>query len=230
MKKRKLLIIPDVHGRKFWEKPVEEYLPKVDKVIFLGDYVDPYPREGISGEESIEVLKKILELKKNNLEKVILLKGNHDYQYINDKAGRSDRYDYNNSGILKKLFGDNLDLFQFLYKDGKYLFSHAGVMKEWTEKYLNCSDINELLQDESKISNLWVVPIIRGGEEWFGSCIWNDVRNFENEFHGTFQIFGHTQLIQAYFGPNSGIEENFACLDCRKCFILDTEEQEFREI
>lgn len=33
-----ILIIPDVHGRTFWKYAIDKY----DKVIFLGDYLDPY--------------------------------------------------------------------------------------------------------------------------------------------------------------------------------------------
>ena len=43
-----IIIIPDVHGRKFWREAVEKY-PDAD-TIFLGDYLDPYPAEGISPE------------------------------------------------------------------------------------------------------------------------------------------------------------------------------------
>ena len=39
----KYLIIPDIHCRKFWRESINE--DKVDKVIFLGDYLDPYPDE-----------------------------------------------------------------------------------------------------------------------------------------------------------------------------------------
>lgn len=66
----------DIHGRKFWKKPCENIEP-YDKVIFLGDYLDPYGFEGISIEECIPNFKEILELKKNNMDKVVLLLGNH---------------------------------------------------------------------------------------------------------------------------------------------------------
>ena len=36
-----LLIIPDIHGRSFWKKAVEENIDRVSKVIFIGDYLDP---------------------------------------------------------------------------------------------------------------------------------------------------------------------------------------------
>ena len=46
-----ILIIPDVHGRLFWKKAVET--GDYEKVVFLGDYVDPYELEGITDEEAL---------------------------------------------------------------------------------------------------------------------------------------------------------------------------------
>ena len=42
----KTLIIGDIHGRRFWKRPVEKYINKVDKIVFLGDYFDAYQDEG----------------------------------------------------------------------------------------------------------------------------------------------------------------------------------------
>lgn len=226
----KTLIVPDVHGRSFWEEPVEKELENIDKVIFLGDYLDPYPQEGITPEEAIEEFEKILNLKKNYPDKITLLLGNHDYHYCNHDITPCSRYDHYNSHEIEEIFRSNLDLFQLFYKEEKYLFSHAGIMKSWMEKYCNCSSIDELLKNESKAySSLWVIPRIRGGIEWFGSCLWNDVRDFKNEIPGTFQIFGHTQLKKEFIGPIPGAVEEFACLDCRKCFILDVLEETIKE-
>ena len=36
-----MIIIPDVHGRKFWRNAVKGF--ETEKIVFLGDYVDPYP-------------------------------------------------------------------------------------------------------------------------------------------------------------------------------------------
>ena len=41
MMTKKVLVVPDVHGRLFWKEPVERYLEEVDRVVFLGDYLDP---------------------------------------------------------------------------------------------------------------------------------------------------------------------------------------------
>ena len=48
----KYLIVPDVHGRDFWREPVYKTLQETDtKIIFLGDYVDPYYGEFYDGDE-----------------------------------------------------------------------------------------------------------------------------------------------------------------------------------
>ena len=41
----KVLVLPDVHGRKFWRKAIADNIGNVDKVIFLGDYLDHYENE-----------------------------------------------------------------------------------------------------------------------------------------------------------------------------------------
>ena len=48
----KILIVPDIHGRKFWHE-AEELINEVDKVVFLGDYLDPYGYEGITFEDAV---------------------------------------------------------------------------------------------------------------------------------------------------------------------------------
>ena len=46
-----ILIIPDVHGREFW-KEAKDY---PGKIVFLGDYLDPYTYyEGITTEQALE--------------------------------------------------------------------------------------------------------------------------------------------------------------------------------
>ena len=43
---KRILVTPDIHGEIFWKEPVLKYIEQVDKIIFLGDYLDPYPEEG----------------------------------------------------------------------------------------------------------------------------------------------------------------------------------------
>ena len=46
----KLTIIPDVHGRPFWRDAVKDVAET--PVVFLGDYLDPYPQDMVTWEES----------------------------------------------------------------------------------------------------------------------------------------------------------------------------------
>ena len=54
----KILIVPDVHGRKFWHKAIE-MIDEVDQVVFLGDYLDPYSHEGIPS-NSVKASSKVI--------------------------------------------------------------------------------------------------------------------------------------------------------------------------
>ena len=73
----KILINGDINGRQFWKDACLNHKDEFEKIVFLGDFVSPYPDEGITNEAAIEVLKEIVNFKKENGDKVILLLGNH---------------------------------------------------------------------------------------------------------------------------------------------------------
>jgi len=139
----KIRIIPDVHGTHHWEdakNKVNEY----DKIIFQGDYVDPYDR--YSTEELLSNFESIIEFKKNYPNKVVLLLGNHDLnQYILDEPmSRKNPFILSE---MKRLIIDNIDLFQICIQVGDYIVSHAGISKTWMKnvKAKSIDDINKLL-------------------------------------------------------------------------------------
>ena len=212
----KILINPDIHGRVFWKYSIE-HKDEFDKIIFLGDYLDAYSPDLLLKEE--DNFKEIIQFKKDNLDKVILLLGNHDCSYINSKILPSSRYNPFKAGIYHKLFNDNLDLFQLIYIYDKYLFSHAGVYEEWLKMCdLNLDDL--INYDLDKLASyLNILDYYRGGYGNVGSCIWADIRDSETEklLKGYYHIFGHTQLK---FKVSTS---EFSCLDCRVPFSLDSE-------
>ena len=59
----KLTIIPDVLGRPFWRDAVKDVADT--PVIFLGDYLDPYPQDMVTWEDALQGLHDIIELKKS---------------------------------------------------------------------------------------------------------------------------------------------------------------------
>ena len=104
----KVLIVSDIHCRKFWRETLSNNVDNVDKVIFLGDYLDPYPEEIImspelmecndfyDSENNLKMLEDIVSLKKNEPNKYILLTGNHTDSYIWSKFHAASRTDYKN--------------------------------------------------------------------------------------------------------------------------------------
>lgn len=223
----KVLIIPDVHGRKFWIDSFNKN--NYDKVIFLGDYLDHYYNES-TDEQDLEVFKQIINIKKSNPDNVILLIGNHDCPYIwkeyGDALGKYwCRHDYEHHDEINKLFTDNLDIFQIAWecKNEKYdkvLFTHAGVTDYFKQICgITADDINNFfLKEKTKnipnIVGLATVSFYRGGNSISGSPVWADVH--EPKSSEVFQIFGHTYSYEPL------ITDNFAMLDTGKsCFILD---------
>ena len=212
----KILINPDIHGRVFWKYSIE-HKDEFDKIIFLGDYLDAYSPDLLVNEK--DNFKEIIQFKKDNLDKVILLLGNHECHYINSKILHSSRYNPFKANIYHKLFNDNLDLFQLVYIYNKYLFSHAGVYEEWL-KMCDLNLDNLINYDLDKLaSHLNVLDYYRGGYGNVGSCIWADIQDSETEklLKGYYHIFGHTQLK---FKVSTS---EFSCLDCRVPFSLDSE-------
>lgn len=226
----KLIINGDIHGQSFWKNGLKYFNENPDsKMIFLGDYLDPYTRyEGITAEEAYENFLEILEFAKANPLRVILLRGNHDE--INfDERRECCRHDYYNMNRNRKLFQENIDLFTFAYKQDNYLFTHAGICNGWL-KYNNL-DLNEdTIVDylNSNPKTLWQVGWSRGGRygTW-GSplwCCWEGDWSYddcENPFNLT-QCFAHTR-VGKYNHPESRKDKNIYMFDVQNSFLLDTE-------
>lgn len=102
-----IIIIPDVHGRDFWRLTVAQY-EEEDTLIFLDDYLDPYENEWIYCSDAFKGLLDIIELKRTNPEKVVLLLGNHDLHYLFSNLLGS-RYNKYQSNKIWKAFEDNMD-------------------------------------------------------------------------------------------------------------------------
>lgn len=222
------LVVPDVHGRVFW-KDAKKAITNVDKVIFLGDYLDPYRHEGITFEDAVMEFEDILAFKEDYPDKVILLLGNHDMHYLITEFMNCSRLNVWRRVEIHDMFMSNIDKFQLIYETENYLFSHSGLYKEWMDKYqLSLDDLKDY---KTFLKNRWEtlqdVSCERGGWDKVGSCIWADIReSVENELYSDKrQIVGHTQMQE-----NPYITSKIACLDVRKCFILDTETDEINEV
>jgi len=235
----KILVIPDIHGRRFWKEVVKKYINKVDKIVFLGDYCDPYQDEGIEYEwaDTLKNFNEIIELKKQNADKIVLLLGNHDLHYRNeqfDEYARSTRHDSAHSKKLHELFnGKNYKLFQICYavdnNNKKVIFTHAGITNYWLERCkIEYNDkIEETLNNlEDSTDGIGKLCVIGNKRTWFGektgSPIWCDISEFMKDDglgDNTLQIFGHSRMKKGFYIST----KNFCCVDSREAFILDNE-------
>jgi hypothetical protein len=134
---KKIIIIPDVHGRTFWKEPVYKYRNVEDvHIVFLGDYLDAYKDiDGIEPEDAIANFEEILEVARSS-NNITLLIGNHDLHYWPEFLDYWGCRRYNTyKHDISKIFLDNIDLFSVAFEtyinDKQYLFTHAGVVKNW---------------------------------------------------------------------------------------------------
>lgn len=246
----KILVIPDIHCRKFWRQSIEENIDSVDKIIFLGDYLDPYSEEIKMAPELMEcddfydahsnlnMLNDILSLKKENPDKVILLCGNHTCSYIWSKFSAASRTDYKNWELYHKFFLENLDYFNLVWTERNTIFSHAGITQGWTEEIsekLEVEDISvmqiaEMLKsiplkdfDREYISLISNISRWRGGWSLNGSCEWCDIHeHFSSNLEEPIGEEGIYQIFGHTQLKEPLITDKWACVDCRQGFIFDT--------
>lgn len=211
----KLLIIPDIHGRDFWMEPCS-HIDEFDKVIFLGDYHDPYLFQVSQDKSRHRLRDQLVPFVTEHKDKVVCLMGNHDGNYaIGEMADRMDVFHHDEIRNLLK----QMDLKLAYMVDG-YLFTHSGVLPAWLD--YNKLTLEDVLNNNVPVDALTQVSPRRRGTSPCGSCIWGDVREYDmnQKLENTYQIFGHTQLISPIIAPH------WACLDCRMAFVLDTEIKE----
>lgn len=250
---KKILVVPDVHGRTFWKAPVKQYFNEVGRIVFLGDYLDPYKDEDGLANNIFENLLEIIELKRENPEKVVLLKGNHDEHYssirFRDLASGS-RLDYGNWLIYHQIFNEDKDLFQLAHlekaNDTTYVFTHAGLTEYWINKvnsllwWLNDWKIS--VADPDIIEKINMLDTTKEGQELLsiigesrsrfglkaGSVLWADIT--EHNYPKAPNVYGLNQVFQVFGhtrldgSTEDMIEgENLAMIDSQKCFMIGAE-------
>ena len=230
-----LKIIPDIHSRGYY-KPILSNIE--DKIIFLGDYGDPYPHEGLSDDDTIETMMDIFSFAQDNKDRVILLIGNHDEPYFKQHRGNS-RYNWMLARQLEQIYQEFKDLFKVAYWDEETqtMFTHAGINKkwwdslelpiDWTPKQIQDYLNNLLLMGDVEYNVLYEISRYRGGWNWNGSCIWADVHEHlalkQDECMPFKQIFGHSQLEKT---GNFIHQNNWWMCDSRCIFKYDGENLE----
>jgi 3',5'-cyclic AMP phosphodiesterase CpdA len=200
----KHLIIGDLHGRDCWQ---DINTRKYDKIVFLGDYVDSFEKSDFA---ILENLKKIVRLKKRQPDKIILLLGNHDVQYLHFPRHQIDGFRPSMQRDLTALFNNNRALFQMAYQRGNYIFTHAGITNSWYNEFLRLPSLDALREEGDTIADLinkveattlryllYATSIYRGGYS-NGGFLWADQKETAIDMlHGHHQVVGHTRVPEA---------------------------------
>lgn len=190
-----IIAIGDVHGLTYWKTIVEKKTKS--RIVFLGDYLDPY--ESFSIDQLLENLLDIIILKKQRPKDVVLLLGNHDLHYFNDIIGFSCRYNDRYSRLIMKIFFTHIKLFQYAFQMDKYIFTHAGISQSWfTDDFKG--DINKNIADQlnnptpQQEKALYLCGKSRGGSAKRGGIFWAGINDLYEPLQGYIQVVGHNRV------------------------------------
>jgi len=198
----KILALGDTHGRVLWKDIVQKE-QDYDKIIFIGDYFDS--REGVSPQTQLENFRDILEFKKNNMDKVVLLLGNHDFHYLKEAQEKYSQYQM----PMFNLFNDEIQpaveysLVQVCFVHGNYVFTHAGVTKTWATDYnIDINDLENsintlLLENPSAFRFHMGTNFSNSGDDKDQSPIWVRIPSLlADPLPEVTYIVGHTTLLE----------------------------------
>lgn len=230
MKTIKTLTISDLHGKDVWKEFADDSLhlnkESYDKYIFLGDYLDSFTH---TDTELVKNFKDIIELKKKNPEKVILLIGNHELQYFFGIKGHLCSGYRNTIHVeIQDLYRKNKELFQTAYQIENYLWTHAGVHKGWYKNRFSKvfhdedSTLADQLNEATKrnLDCIFDIGHRRGGYYDIGGPFWIDKIHMNKGLEGYHQITGHSKVKYIHtikLGKDTSVTFT-DCLDKQKEF------------
>ena len=194
-----IIAIGDVHGRNAWK---EIQHSKADHIVFIGDYVDPH--RPIPDFEVLRNLEEIIAFKQSDPERITLLLGNHDAQYLHYPLYSCSGHQADSQGVLSALFLENEDLFQIAWQQGRYLFTHAGISQGWYARHLeilndfeakNLAAALNAIHDSEYRDILFEVGTSRGGWHRYSGPIWADKSETRHDYLADFhQVVGHSRV------------------------------------
>lgn len=143
---KKIIAVGDTHGRDTWRKVVENN-SDFDLMIFIGDYFDSFDIDVMT---QMHNFRDIITFKRENMDKVITLMGNHDFHYTSGCIGSYSGFNHSTlynmrlelDGLIKE------GILTIGYQIDKFLFTHAGVTQTWcNENGIDTTDLVNSLND-----------------------------------------------------------------------------------
>jgi predicted phosphodiesterase len=215
----KIITIGDLHGLDNWKTVDPE---KYDKIIFLGDYLDSFT---VGDEQMIKNFSEIIALKEQWFDKVILLYGNHEISYQNEKC-RATGYRPAIAKTAVEFLNQCADILNIAWQHKNYLWSHAGIHQGFYDykikQRISENDVNiaETLQRlfEENYPPIFEIGYERGGgHKNTGGPLWLDKKLLiKKPLRGYHQIAGHSPVntIKQYFPYPNDEETSVTLCDC----------------
>lgn len=176
----KTITIGDLHGKDCWK---EINPANYDRVIFIGDYVDS---PSIDDKVIIKNLEEVIELKDKLPEKIILLLGNHDIQYLDYPRYQCSGFNWRIKDELVSIFQRHRNFFQVAYQYNNWLFTHAGVTNAFfratfsglhsVTDHQEVANLINTLQASPDQAKLHIAGTSRGGFYPCSGVTWADMR------------------------------------------------------
>lgn len=228
----KLLVIGDLHGKrdKLYDGNELRYdFSSYDKIIFIGDYWDSFD---VPFADQKSLFLDVIKLKKKYGDKVKLLMGNHDaqYLYISNYSLRCSGYQEEYQREIHFLMDREKDLFEYfslIEVEGiEYLFSHAGVCgsfeREMLDKYGLTYKDYELFKVGDEVREIFNISEACGGYKKYDGPLWLRPESLEQDIPSfgaeVVQVFGHTFNEEMVI--NIDRNNNYINVDCLENLII----------
>ncbi len=194
---KKAVFVGDLHGDFKALCYILKKLKGDEYLVFLGDYTD-------RGNNQIEVINTVLNLKKEYPDKVFLLRGNHESEEMNEFYGfiqiLKQKFLNDYTGIYQKYIEFYEILPSVLITENKIIATHGGIPNKPVEGLLDLnSDQEKIYQTrwndpDEKISGF--APNIRGGDtKIFGQDVFED---FIKKVGANIMITSHRYMPEGF--------------------------------
>jgi hypothetical protein len=196
----KIIALGDTHGRTHWKNIVAKETD-ADKIVFIGDYFDTH--YDVSVDQQIQNFIDILNFKKENVDKVILLIGNHDFHYLKGAQETYSGYQKFKAVDINEVLEPavSIGLLQMCYVYEDFVFTHAGLTKTWCENNdINLSELEDSV-NRRFMSNIESFRFTYGdnfsnsGNDVTQPPIWVRIPSLlKNKLEGYRFVVGHTTI------------------------------------
>ncbi len=212
--------IGDDHSRGLWKKFIKD--ESVDHWVLMGDLVDNDPGFTAEDDFMIENLQDAIEFKRNNIDKVTLLIGNHSNSYIHmgDISKLCSRYRSSIAMELHDLYTFNKDCFQNAWQYKNVVATHAGIQHNWFINEFR-GNLNENIayqlnnpKNKKQYESLFDISYSRGGNKNVGGIFWCNRNELLKPLKGFTQVVGHNRVKEITHFEKKNYNSDVYFVDC----------------